>query len=142
MPLSVATIGLVSGGSNAWKISFDKAESQITIGYGTMFYNGKYFTTKDLLSGTVSDDLTDNIISGIGEPTYIYLVIYNPLSLPTEETEELKIKIDILSDSTVPVDKNIRAPLVEFIPLAYIDSTGKVFDLRPSFWVNNFSLLA
>lgn len=143
MSIPVATIGLVGGGSNAWKVSFNTKDSSLVIGYGTMFYNGKFFSSNDIEANPIANGIgANNTIFGRGfTSAYIYLNIQNALSLPTETSDDLKIKIDIFGSFDDPNTINRNAPLLEWIPLAFIDSTGKVFDLRPSFWVNNFSIL-
>lgn len=147
MSLPVATIGLVGGGSNAWKVSFNKTLSKMTIGYGTMFYNGKFFSTNDIEEGTVETGIgTDQTVFG-QDPTgfFVYLYILNPLSLPSETDSNLKIQIGIMTsatrpDGTTPINTN--NPLVEYIPLAFFDTDGKAYDLRSTFIVQNFSFLA
>lgn len=143
MPLAVASIGLLGGGTNSWKVTFDKNKSTLTIGYGTMFYNGKFFTVTDLESGSVTEAFVDNVIFGKDATLqYIYLQIFNPMSLPDEDDEDLKIKIDIITSFDDPNKINKNAPMIEYIPLAYGDSEGNLTDLRPVFWNTNFSILA
>jgi hypothetical protein len=131
------------GGSNAWKITYSADTSTVTIGYGTMLYNGKFFSSNDLLSGSSPTGIgNDNTIFRSIGGLYVYLKIFNPLSLPDETTDSLKLKIDLAFDATAPSDINENAPLVENIVLAFVDgTTNEVFDLRPQFIVTNFSFL-
>lgn len=147
MSLPVASIGLVGGGSKAWEVSYDDAKTEITIGYGTMFYNGKFFTTNDIEEGSIETGVgTDQKIAGINpKGFFVYLYILNPLSLPTETNEDLKMKIGIATSATHPDGNNsinTNAPLIEWIPLAFCDNDGAITDMRPTFWVSNFSFLA
>lgn len=147
MSLPVATIGLIGGSTNAWKVSFNKDKGQVTIGYGTMFYNGKYFTTNDIDGGSITSGIGVDQVIALSNAlnNYIYINILNPVSLPKETSDSLKIKIRIIASQTAPDSStpiNTKAPLIEYIPLAFLDDKGKVSDLRPSFWVNNFSVLA
>jgi hypothetical protein len=145
--LPIAKIGLSSGSGsgNDWKVSFDLETGAMTIGYGPLFYNGKFFTTNDLESGTESTGFNDTqvFINPIGQ--YVYVQVFNATSQPTETTEDLKIKIDITTAFDTPNNINENAPLIEYIPLAFVelvDDTVVVHDLRATFIVNNFSILA
>lgn len=144
MSLPVATIGLVGGGSKAWKISFDKTLSKITVGYGTMFYNGKFLVTNNITNGTIKSGFgTDQEVFGINATSqYVYLHITNPLSLPSETAESTTIKIGIETSFDDPDNMNENAPLIQYLPLAFVDSTNSPIDLRPAFIVHNFTFLA
>lgn len=135
-----------TGGDNFWKVSYDRSLNQITIGYGTMFYNGKFFTTNNILSGSSPTGIgTNNTVFLFAENLYIYLYIFNPLSLPSETTEDLRIKIDIQVHTTTPETINEDAPSIQYIPLAFVQVVNNiqtVYDLRPKFMVTNFSILA
>lgn len=139
-------IGTSTGGSKAWKVSYNAAQSKITLGYGTMFYNGKFFTTNDLQNNPLNSGFLDNSFSfGVGDNSFIYVRIFNPFSLPTETDSNLKIFIQLENNFTHPEDVNTRAPLVEYIPLAYVQSingTITIIDLRTVFGINNFTFLA
>lgn len=144
MSLPLGTIGLVGGGTKSWKVSFNAKQSSVSIGYGTMFYNGHFFTTNDIEENKITSGIgKDNTVPGISiAGGYIYLYILNPTSLPTETTDSIKIKIGIATSFEAPNTKNSNTPLTDWIPLAYIDTNGKVFDLRPTFIINSFSFLA
>lgn len=138
-----AKIGTSPGGSKAWKVSYNLAQSKITLGYGTMFYNGRFFTTNSLQNNPLDSGFSDNsFFFGIAPNSFVYIHVFNPLSLPTETSNDLKIFIQLENSFTSPETVNIRAPLVEYIPLAFVDGDGKVSDLRMTFNINNFSLLA
>lgn len=141
----IAKIGVGIGGSNAWKISYDASKAEVTVGFGTMMYNGKYFTTNDILKSTKSNGFEDNKFT-LGLGGYVYATIENPFSIPQETSDTLKITVDIDSDTRDPNEINKNAPAIEHIPLAYIyeDTSGNtvVVDLRVAFEFNNFAFLA
>jgi hypothetical protein len=139
-------------GDNSWAVSFDEQAGSITIGYGTIFYNGKLLTTYDISQGTVS---AASSLVGVGDDQivfgqdpkglFVYLHILNPLASPTETDDNKKITLSLETNSKHPDGDdpiNANAPLIEYIPLAFVDTDGTVYDMRPKFWVCNFSFLA
>lgn len=143
-----AKIGLGgTGSSGGWLVTYDAVKFQTTIKFGTLFYNGKYFSLHDLIGTTRIGDEFGASETGSAEPgEHIYIKINNATSQPNETTTSLKITIEYHTSSITPELININAPLIEYIPLALLntDANGNVIviDLRPSFMVNNFSILA
>lgn len=136
-----------AGSSKAWKVlSYVPDTALLTIGYGTMHYNGKFLTSNDLLNNTISEGIgTDNAFTLGISTEYVYLHVNNPLSLPTETDKDLKISVDITTSTDAPDVINTRLPLVDYIPLAYIsvsEGIATISDLRSAFVFSNFAFLA
>jgi hypothetical protein len=141
-----AKIGL-GGGDTSLRITYDAKTSKVTVGYGTFFYNGKFFTTNDLENNKIESGIgQNNTFSYSLKGKYVYLWVENSLSMPQETNDALKMKIWIVGDTKAPNDMNITtSPLIDFIPLAFIQEneggTETVYDIRPKFFINNFAFL-
>lgn len=99
------------------------------INYGTAYINGKFISSNT----TIGQSTTISCSASM----FIYLRLNNSFSRTRTPS------IDFISSYQKPEDYvSPSDPMTGVICLAYIDSQGRTYDLRPFFIVDRFSFLA